>query len=131
LPIRSPILYAFYDADVVQGRINKSEGSTGFIDDYNAWVTETNAVKNTRKLQTQLLYRAEDWARENSAVLQHLIKLSLFATDHPLQGCISWFPLRGSAGSSLRRTVYEMYEGQLEPENRHADHQRPLWGMLP
>jgi hypothetical protein len=30
------MFYAFYDANVVQGRINKSEGSTGFIDDYNA-----------------------------------------------------------------------------------------------
>jgi hypothetical protein len=66
----SPILYAFYDANVVQGRINKSEGSTGFIDDYNAWVTGTSAVKNTRKLQTQLLYRAEEWARENGAVFE-------------------------------------------------------------
>jgi hypothetical protein len=68
LPIRSPILYAFYDANVVQGCINKSEGSTGFIDDYSAWVTGTSAVKNTRKLQMQLLYRAKEWPRESGAV---------------------------------------------------------------
>jgi hypothetical protein len=66
----SPIPYAFYDANVVQGRINKSEGSTGFIDDYNAWMTGTSAVKNTRKRQTQLLYRAEEWARKNGAVFE-------------------------------------------------------------
>jgi hypothetical protein len=43
----------------VQGHINKSEGSIGFIDDYNAWATGPSAAGNTRKLQTQLLPRAE------------------------------------------------------------------------
>jgi hypothetical protein len=32
----SPILYVFYNANLVQGRISTSEGSIGFIDDYNA-----------------------------------------------------------------------------------------------
>lgn len=32
----SPILYVFYNANLVQGRISKSEGSIGFIVDYNA-----------------------------------------------------------------------------------------------
>jgi hypothetical protein len=35
----SPILYVFYNANLLQGRIRKSEDSVGFIDDYNAWVT--------------------------------------------------------------------------------------------
>jgi len=49
----SPILYVFYNATLVQGPINKSEGSIGFIDDYNAWVAGPSAAENTRKLQTQ------------------------------------------------------------------------------
>ena len=32
----SPILYVFYNANLVQGQINKRQGSIGFIDDYNA-----------------------------------------------------------------------------------------------
>ncbi|KAL1581903.1 hypothetical protein WHR41_09480 [Cladosporium halotolerans] len=66
----SPILYVFYNANLVQGRISKSEGSIGFIDDYNAWVTGPSAAENTRKLQTQLLPRAEKWARESGAVFE-------------------------------------------------------------
>jgi hypothetical protein len=48
----SPTLYIFYNANLVRGRINKSEGSIGFIDDYNARVTGPSATENTRKLQT-------------------------------------------------------------------------------
>jgi hypothetical protein len=66
----SPILYVFYNANLVQGRISTSEGSIGFIDDYNAWVTGPSAAENTRKLQTQLLPRAEKWARESGAVFE-------------------------------------------------------------
>lgn len=66
----SPILYVFYNANLVQGHINKSQGSIGFIDDYNAWVTGASAAENTRKLQTQLLPRAEKWARESGAVFE-------------------------------------------------------------
>ena len=55
----SPILYVFYNANLMQGHINKSGGSIGFIDDYSAWVVGPSAEENTRKLQTQLLPQAE------------------------------------------------------------------------
>lgn len=66
----SPILYVFYNANLVQGPINTREGSIGFIDDYNAWVTGPSAAENTRKLQMQLLPRVEKWARESGAVFE-------------------------------------------------------------
>ena len=66
----SPILYVFYNANLVQGQINKRQGSIGFIDDYNAWVVGPSAAENTRRLQTQLLPRAEKWARESGAVFE-------------------------------------------------------------
>jgi hypothetical protein len=66
----SPILYVFYNENLVQGHINKSEGSIDFIDDYNAWVTGPSAAGNTRKLQTQLLPRTEKWAREGGAIFE-------------------------------------------------------------
>jgi hypothetical protein len=65
-----PILYVFYNANLVQGRISTSAGSTCFIDDYNVWVTGPSAAENTRKLQTQLLPRAEKWTRESGAVFE-------------------------------------------------------------
>lgn len=66
----SPILYVFSNANLVEGAINQHEGSIGFIDDYNAWVTGATAVENTRKLQTEPLPRAEKWARESGAVFE-------------------------------------------------------------
>ena len=34
----SPFLCVFYNANLVQSRLEKSGGSIGFVDDYNAWV---------------------------------------------------------------------------------------------
>lgn len=69
-PLSSPVLYVFYNANLVQGCINKSGDPIGFIDDYNAWVVGPSAEENTRKLQTQLLPRAGKWARESGAVFE-------------------------------------------------------------
>lgn len=40
-----PILYVFYNANLVQGRINKSERSIDFIDEYNARVVVSSSRK--------------------------------------------------------------------------------------
>jgi hypothetical protein len=69
-PPLSPILCVFYNANLVHGRISKSEGSIDFIDNDNAWVTGPSVAGNTRKLQTQLLLRAEKWAREGGAIFE-------------------------------------------------------------
>jgi hypothetical protein len=66
----SPILYVFYNANHVQGQINKRQGSIGFTDDYNAWVAGPSVAENTRRLQTQLLPRVERWARGGGAVFE-------------------------------------------------------------
>jgi hypothetical protein len=56
IPQGSPlslILYIFYNANLVHGRVEKSEGSISFVDDCYAWVTGPSAAENTCKLQTQ------------------------------------------------------------------------------
>lgn len=55
----SPILDVLYNAALVLGQVNQTEASTGFIDDYHAWVTCASVIENTRRLQAQLLPRAE------------------------------------------------------------------------
>lgn len=42
----SATLYGFYNANLVRSRINKSEGSIGFIDDYNTRVMGPDARKH-------------------------------------------------------------------------------------
>lgn len=58
------------DANLVQSCINQYEGLIGFIDDYNVWGRGPSAAENTRKLQAQLIPRAEKWARESGAVFE-------------------------------------------------------------
>jgi hypothetical protein len=41
-----PILLVFYNANLVQGCVSKSESSIGFIDDCNAWVTGPSVAED-------------------------------------------------------------------------------------
>jgi len=66
----STLLYVFYNANLVQGRFEKSGGSIGFIDDYSAWVTGPSAEANRQVLQTQLIPKVEGWARQSGAVFE-------------------------------------------------------------
>ena len=69
--------------------------------------------------------------RLHERVSHHLTKLCSLALDHPLQRCVSWFPLQGSAFPSPLRAVYEKYEAQLEPETGLRISDRPSWVMPP
>ncbi|GIZ36582.1 hypothetical protein CKM354_000005200 [Cercospora kikuchii] len=55
----SPLLYVFYNAGLVEGKIDKRGGSLGFIDDFTAWRTGGNCEETTEKLQAEVLRRAE------------------------------------------------------------------------
>lgn len=69
--------------------------------------------------------------RLHGRVSNHLTKLCSLAPDHPLQRCISWFPLQGSAFPSPLRAVFEKYETQLEPETGLRISERPSWATPP
>ena len=66
----SPLLYVFYNANLVHGRFEKSGASIGFIDDYNAWVTGSSAEVNRQMLQSQLIPKVEGWARQSGAIFE-------------------------------------------------------------
>jgi ribonuclease HI len=66
----SPILYIFYNANLVEQKINTRKGSVGFIDDFTAWVTGDTAEANTRELQQTIIPKAEDWARKSGATFE-------------------------------------------------------------
>jgi hypothetical protein len=42
----SPVAYLFYNADLVQRRIDANGGAIAFIDDFPAWVTGPTAHSN-------------------------------------------------------------------------------------
>ena len=69
--------------------------------------------------------------RLHERVSNHMTKLCSLTPDHPLQRCISWFPLQGAAFPSPLRAVYERYKIQVEPEEGLRVSERPFWVMSP
>ncbi len=51
----SPILYLFFNAELVQGVINKNKGSIAFIDDFTVWVTSLSIGENLNKIRTSII----------------------------------------------------------------------------
>jgi ribonuclease HI len=66
----SPILFLFFNADLVQSVINKHQGSVAFIDDFSAWVTGETPNDTTNKLQEKIINKAEEWEKNSGATFQ-------------------------------------------------------------
>ena len=66
----SPLLYIWYNADLVDRKIDTKGGALGFIDDFNAWVTGTDEEETTRLIQEQIIPHASQWARESGATFE-------------------------------------------------------------
>jgi hypothetical protein len=66
----SPILYLFFNADLVDVPINKHEGAIAFVDDYNRWVVGQSADANTETLQAHIIPKALSWAARSGATFE-------------------------------------------------------------
>lgn len=58
----SPLLFLFFNADLVKSVINKNRGAIAFVDDYSAWVIGDSVESNVAKLQAQVVGPIERWA---------------------------------------------------------------------
>jgi len=47
----SPMLFLFFNADLVQRQIDRNGGAIAFVDDYTAWVTGESAASNRQGIQ--------------------------------------------------------------------------------
>jgi hypothetical protein len=65
----SPLLFLFFNADLVQRRINARGGSIAFIDDYSAWVTGPTAEANREGIQA-IINEALEWERRSGATFE-------------------------------------------------------------
>jgi hypothetical protein len=59
-------LFLFFNADLVQHKINANGGSIAFVDDYTAWVVGPSAEANRAGIQA-IIDRALDWERRSGA----------------------------------------------------------------
>src|SRR2546423_5660446 len=66
----SPILFLFFNANLVASRLSDRGGSIAFVDDYNAWVTGSSITETTDKIQKELLPRVAEWARTSGATFE-------------------------------------------------------------
>jgi ribonuclease HI len=66
----SPLLYVFYNADLVEWKIDGAGGALGFVDDFNAWVVGDNATQNTKTIQDTIIPHAEQWATRSGATFE-------------------------------------------------------------
>ncbi len=65
----SPILFLFFNADLVQRRIDCYGGSVAFVDDFTAWVVGRTAKDNRQGIET-IIGEAIDWERRSGATFE-------------------------------------------------------------
>ncbi|KAI2867039.1 hypothetical protein CBS11852_11467 [Aspergillus niger] len=63
----SPILFAFFNSDLVDQPVNFHGGASAFIDDYFRWRVGRSAEENLAKLQSEDIPRIEAWARKTGS----------------------------------------------------------------
>src|SRR2546430_13535686 len=66
----SPILFLFFNANLLKGGRNGRYGSIAFVDDYTAWVIGKSAEDNLRVIQQHIIPRVEQWKEESGATFE-------------------------------------------------------------
>ena len=63
----SPILFAFFNSDLVDQPVNFFGGASAYIDDYFRWRVGRTAEENIKKIQEEDIPRIEAWARRTGS----------------------------------------------------------------
>jgi hypothetical protein len=65
----SPILFLFFNADLVQRQIDSQGGAIAFVDDFTAWVTGPTAQSNREGIEA-IINEALDWEKRSGATFE-------------------------------------------------------------
>src|SRR5882757_174563 len=108
----SPILFLFFNADLVQHKLNTNGGSMAFVDEYSAWVTGPSAEANREGIQA-IIDRAMDWERRSGAtfegektVIIHFTRRPDRTSTRPNQYQTEPVPDRTSTRPNQYQTIY-------------------------
>ncbi|KAJ5837634.1 uncharacterized protein N7525_002822 [Penicillium rubens] len=63
----SPILFAFFNSDLVDQPVDSHGGASAFVDDYFRWRVGRTAKENLAKIQSEDIPRIEAWARRTGS----------------------------------------------------------------
>jgi hypothetical protein len=92
----SPILFLFFNADLVQRRIDNNGGSIAFMDDYTGWVTGPSAEANYLGIQ-QILEEALQWEKRSGATFDIAKTALLHFTRVPNRSSLAPISIKGKA----------------------------------
>ncbi|RKK60081.1 hypothetical protein BFJ69_g17250 [Fusarium oxysporum] len=65
----SPMLFLFFNADLVQTQIDRNGGAIAFVDDYTAWVSRPTGQSSRRGIQA-IIDKALDWEKHSGATFE-------------------------------------------------------------
>jgi hypothetical protein len=107
----SPILFLFFNADLVQHKLGVREGSMAFVDDYSAWATGPSAEANREGIQA-IINKAMDWERRSGATDKCQCGYGRQTVQHILLECTgcgqaSFHALTSNAFSVARQWQYK------------------------
>jgi hypothetical protein len=87
-------LFLFFNADLVQHKLNGNGGSMAFVDDYNAWVTGPSAEANRDGIQA-IIDRAIQWERRSGATFEGDQTVIIHFTRRPDRNRTLPFTIKG------------------------------------
>jgi hypothetical protein len=86
----SPILFLFFNADLVQHRIDQNGEAIAFVDDYTTWVVGKTPSENKDRLRT-IVQEATEWESRSGASFEgektsfiHFARNSVQSADEPI-----------------------------------------------
>ncbi|KAF4969198.1 hypothetical protein FSARC_3528 [Fusarium sarcochroum] len=115
----SPVLFLFFNADLVQCKIDAKGGSIAFIDDYSAWVTGPTAEANRVGIQA-VIDRALEWERRSGATVEEDKTVIIHFTRHPERTDESPYTIKGQA--IIPKTSGKILGLVMDSELRYEEH---------
>lgn len=90
----SLILFLFFNADLVQRRIDSHRGAIAFVDDFTAWVTAPTAQCNRGGIEA-IINDALDWERRGGATLEAEKTAIIHSTRKAYKANLEPFTIKG------------------------------------
>ena len=90
----SPILFLFFNADLVQRRIDSHGGAIAFVDDFTAWVTGPTAQSNKEGIEA-IINDALNWERRSGATFEAEKTAIIHFTRKPYKSTTEPFTIKG------------------------------------
>ena len=92
----SPILFLFFNADLVQQKLTTNGGSMAFVDDYSAWVTGSSAEANREGIQA-IIDKAINWEKRSGATFEGEKTVIIHFTRRPDRTSSTPFSIKGES----------------------------------